>query len=48
MEDEIKRLLESVREKTKRANDEGDPEGEPVTLTPAEATLVYRAMFERR
>jgi hypothetical protein len=47
MEAEIKRLLESIREKTKRAQDEG-PDAEPVTLTPAEATLVYRALFESR
>lgn len=47
MKEEIERLLDVVREKTKKANDEG-PDGEPVTLTPAEATLVYRLLFELR
>jgi hypothetical protein len=47
MEEEIRRLLEVIREKTSKAMDQG-PDGDPVTLTPAEAALVYRIMFELR
>jgi hypothetical protein len=45
--EEIQRLLESIREKTQKAKDEG-PDADPVVLSPAEATLVYRALFEGR
>lgn len=46
MEQEIKMLLETAIKALKRGMDDG-PDGEPVTLTPAEATVLYRVLSER-
>jgi hypothetical protein len=40
-------VLESVRKKTKAAMVDG-PFGDHITLSPEEATLVYRILFERK
>jgi hypothetical protein len=47
MRAEIQRLLESIREKLKRAHDEG-PDADPVILTPAEATIIFRTLFDKQ
>jgi hypothetical protein len=44
---QLQPVLEAIREKTKAAMDSG-PFGDHITLSPEEATLIHRLLFERK